>query len=182
MNRLTRYHGRPADEGGRLKKEIRVYDFLDRLGIGYDRLDHEPAFSSDEALCAEIEDALGAMICKNLLLCNRQETQFYLLMIPAHKAFRSGVVSKQAGSSRLSFAGEQYMERFLDTTPGSASVMGLMNDTEGRVQLLVDEEVLQDEFLGCHPCINTSSLRIRTADVFGPFLKAVKHDYIVIRT
>lgn len=181
MEKLTRYKGRPENTEGRLEKEIRVYDFLDELGIEYDRLDHEPADSAHPDVCAAVEESLGAEICKNLFLANRQRTKFYLLMIPEAKVFRSSVISKQAGSSRLHFAEPEYMEKYLDTTPGSASVMGLINDKDHCVQLLVDEELLRQEYIGCHPCINTSSMKIRTEDIFGKFLKAVDHDYITVR-
>ena len=171
--------GRPEDVSGRLEKEIRVYDLLDRLHIAYERVDHEPAENMEA--CLEIDRALyPAVICKNLLLCNRQQDRFYLLMIKEDKKFKTKEISGQIGSARLSFADGKYMEQFLDITPGSLSVMGLMNDTENQVQLLVDEEVLQSEYVWCHPCINTSSLRIRTADVFDIFLKAVHHDCIKV--
>lgn len=177
---LTRQTGRPEDVSGRLEKETRVYDMLDLLGIEYERIDHEPAFSDNREVCEAIEASLGARICKNLLLCNRQKTKFFLLMLPGEKPFKSSVISKQAGSSRLSFAEPEYMEKYLDTTPGSASLMGLMNDKENKVQLLVDEDVLDAEYLGCHPCINTSSLRLKTEDAFGTFLEAVHHDLIKV--
>ena len=166
--------GRPADCAGRLEKEIRCYDMLDKLGVEYFRVDHFPANTIE--VCAEIDKALGATICKNLFLCNRQKTAFYLLMIPGSKVFKTKELSHQIGSSRLSFAGAEEMEQFLDITPGSVSVLGLMNDHEKRVQLLVDEDILKDEWLGCHPCINTSSLRIRVADVFGPIREAMGHE------
>jgi len=174
------FNGRPADTSGRLEKEVRVYDLLDELGISYSRLDHAPAFGSEVELCREIEDSLGAKICKNLFLANRQRTKFYLLMIPEHKVFRSSDISKQAGSARLHFAESEYMEEMIGCESGSASVMGLMNDSDHRVQLLVDEDVLNSEYVGCHPCINTSSLRIRSEDIFGRFVKAVGHDYIIV--
>jgi Ala-tRNA(Pro) deacylase len=174
------FKGRPADLSDRSEKEIRVYDFLDSLGIEYFRLDHAPAFGSEEELCREIEDSLGARICKNLFLTNRQRTKFYMLMIPDHKVFRSSDISKQAGSSRLHFAESEYMEELIDCSSGSASVMGLMNDTEHRVQLLVDDDVLNSEYVGCHPCINTSSLRIRSEDIFDKFVKATGHDFITV--
>ena len=180
MEKLIRYSGRPADVSGRLEKEIRVYDLLDELGIEYDRLDHEPADSSHPEICRAVEEALGAKICKNLFLANRQRTKFYMLMIPEEKTFRSSDISKQAGSSRLHFAEPEYMLEMIDTTPGSASVMGLMNDTENRVQLLVDESLLHQEYIGCHPCINTSSLRIKREDIFDRFLSAVDHDWITV--
>ena len=174
------FKGRPADLSDRSEKEIRVYGFLDSLGIEYFRLDHAPAFGSEEELCREIEESLGARICKNLFLANRQRTKFYMLMIPDHKVFRSSDISKQAGSSRLHFAESEYMEELIDCSSGSASVMGLMNDTEHRVQLLVDDDVLNSEYVGCHPCINTSSLRIRSGDIFDKFVKATGHDFITV--
>ena len=171
---MTLYDGRPESCAGRLEKEIRVYDLLDKLGISYQRIDHEAANTMEA--CAAVDAALNATICKNLLLCNRQCTDFYLLMIPGDKVFKTSVLSKQIGSSRLSFAAPEYMERFLDITPGSVSVMGLMNDHENHVQLLIDEDVLKGEFFGCHPCINTSSLRIRIDDLMNKIIPAMGHE------
>ena len=167
-------NGRPADCSGRLPKEIRTYDQLDKLGVAYQRIDHEAAMTMEA--CAAIDEMLDATICKNLLLCNRQCTDFYLLMIPGSKTFKTSVLSKQIGSSRLSFADAQYMEQFLDITPGSVSVLGLMNDHDNRVQLLIDEDVLKGEFFGCHPFINTSSLRLRTADLMEKIIPAMHHE------
>ena len=167
-------NGRPADCSGRLLKEIRVYDLLDGLGIEYQRIDHEAAMTMEA--CAAIDEKLDATICKNLLLCNRQCTAFYLLLLPGDKPFKTSVLSKQIGSSRLSFASAEYMERFLDITPGSLSILGLMNDKEMQVQLLIDEDVLKGEFIGCHPCINTSSLRLRTADLVDKIIPAMGHE------
>ncbi|HOO27931.1 MAG TPA: prolyl-tRNA synthetase associated domain-containing protein [Lachnospiraceae bacterium] len=168
--------GRPETNEGRLGKEIRVYDLLDALKISYQRVDHEAAETME--VCEPINEALaGAVICKNLFLCNTQKTKFYLLMIRGDKHFKTKEISHQISSPRLSFAPETYMEQYLDIMPGSVSVMGLMNDKEQHVQLLVDEDVLAEEFIGCHPCVNTSSLKLKTADVFGPFLNEIRHDY-----
>ena len=170
--------GRPADESGRLEKEIKTYDLLDSLQIEYERVDHE-ALNTMEA-CAEVDKLLQATICKNLFLCNRQKTNFYLLMMPGDKPFKTKELSSQIGSARLSFASPEDMERLLNLTPGSVTIMGLMNDAENKVQLLVDEDVLKGTYFGCHPCINTSSLKLKTADVFSRFLKAVHHDLITV--
>lgn len=170
---LTLQRGRPADESGRLPKEIRVYDLLDRLSVDYERIDH-PAAMTMEA-CEEIDRALEATICKNLFLCNRQQTDFYLLMMPGNKKFVTKDLSSQLGVSRLSFGSPEYMEKLLDITPGSLSVMGLMNDHDGRVQLLIDEDVLQGEMIGFHPCINTSSLRLRLSDLMDTIIPAMGH-------
>ena len=171
--------GRPENTEGRLEREIRTYDLLDSIGIEYWRIDHEAAFTME--VCEEIDNALGAMICKNLFLCNRQKTDFYLLMIPGDKIFKTKELSHQIGSARLSFAGPEDMLKYLDITPGSVSIMGLMNDSQKKVKLLVDEDVLKDEYIGCHPCVNTSSLKFRTEDMFGPVLKALEHELTVVK-
>lgn len=166
--------GRPEKEEGRLEKEIRVYDFLDRLGIEYERIDHEEAMTMEA--CEEIDHVLDAQICKNLFLCNRQETDFYLLLIPADKPFKTKYLSAQIGSSRLSFAKPEYMEKYLDVTPGSVSVFGLMNDREKKIQLLIDKDVLESEYLGCHPCMNTTSMKFKMSDFTEKILPALGHE------
>lgn len=173
------FNGRPQDLSGRLEREIRVYDFLDNLGIEYVRTDHEPAQTMED--CNKIDKILDVLICKNLFLCNRQKTLFYLLLMPGDKPFKTKELSSQINSARLSFAGEDKMLDFLDIQPGAVSVMGLMNDKENNVKLLVDEDVLNDKFIGCHPCVNTSSIKLKTADVFERFLKAVNHDYTTVK-
>lgn len=166
--------GRPVSTEVRLEKEMRVYDLLDSLGVEYMRVDHEAAMTME--ICEQIDRTLGATICKNLFLCNRQETDFYLLMIPGDKKFKTKDISAQIGSSRLSFAGEEHMLRYLDITPGSVSILGLMNDKENKVRLLIDEDVLNGEYIGCHPCINTSSLRIKTSDMMDKIIPALAHE------
>lgn len=193
---LTIYKGKPTDTTGRQERELRVYELLDSIGVEYDRLDHEAAMTME--VCAEINAAFGrmtleefnaedniertkhAIICKNLFLCNRQRNRFYLLMIPGDKKFLTKNLSAQINSARLSFAGEEDMLRYLDITPGSVSVMGLMNDSENSVQLLIDSDVLQSEYVGCHPCINTSSLRMKTKDLIEKVLPAIHHEPVVV--
>ena len=172
------YDGRPDNTDGRQDNEIRVYDLLDSLGIQYKRTDHEPATTME--VCRDIDAVLDTLICKNLFLCNRQKTAFYLLMMPGDKPFKTKEITSQIGSARLSFASPEDMEKYLDIRPGAVSVMGLMNDHENHVQLLVDEDVMKGEYLGCHPCVNTSSMKVRTEDIFGKFLEAVHHDMIKV--
>ena len=171
--------GRPENCGERLDKEIRVYDLLDELNIEYWRVDHEPAMTMEA--CLEIDKTLGAPTCKNLLLCNRQMTDFYLLLIPADKVFKTKDLSAQLGVSRLSFAPGEYMEKFLDITPGSLSVMGLMNDKDMQVRLVIDEDVLKSEYIGFHPCINTSSLKVKTEELVSVIIPAMKHSPTVVK-
>ena len=167
------YKGRPEDINGREEREVRVYDLLDSLGIEYFRTDHEHADTMEA--CNRIDAVLDVVICKNLFLCNRQKTDFYLLMMPGDKPFKTKELSSQINSARLSFASPEAMLEYLDIKPGAVSIMGLMNDKENHVKLLVDEDVLKDEYVGCHPCVNTSSLKLKTEDVFGKYLKAVNH-------
>ena len=171
-------NGRPNNTNDRLEKEIKAYDFLDSLNIKYDRVDHLPAMTME--VCAEIDKALGASICKNLFLCNRQQTEFYLLMMPDDKPFKTKNLSAQIGSSRLSFATAEYMEKYLNTTPGSVSVLGLINDTENAVTLLIDEDILKDEFFGCHPLINTSSLKIKTDDLMSKIIPTLGNKFSTV--
>lgn len=170
---LQLQEGRPEDFASRLPKEQRCYELLDRLGIVYQRIDHEVTMTMEA--CKAVDEALQATICKNLLLCNRQKTDFYLLLLPGEKTLKTSALSGQIGSSRLSFADSCYMEQFLDITPGSLSVLGLMNDAENRVQLLVDRDLLEGEMIGFHPCINTSTLRFSTRDLMEILLPAMGH-------
>ena len=172
--------GRPENTDGRLDKEIRVYDFLDKLGIQYQRIDHEAAMTMEA--CEEIDRALGdnTTICKNLFLCNRQETDFYLLLMPGDIPFKTKDLSAQIHSARLSFAKPEYMEKYLDITPGSVSVLGLMNDSEKKVQLLIDEDVMKEPYFGCHPCINTSSLKFTTEDLMQKIIPALEHEPVTV--
>ena len=172
--------GRPENTDNRLDKEIRVYDFLDKLGIQYQRIDHEAAMTMEA--CEEIDRALGdnTTICKNLFLCNRQETDFYLLLMPGDKPFKTKDLSAQIQSARLSFAKPEYMEKYLDITPGSVSVLGLMNDSEKKVQLLIDEDVMKEPYFGCHPCINTSSLKFTTEDLMQKIIPALEHEPVTV--
>lgn len=167
-------HGRPENMEGRLPKEIRVYDFLESLNIDYHRVDHEATMTMEA--CIAVDAVLETTMCKNLMLCNRQCTDFYILLTPGDKKFKTSVLSKQIGTSRLSFADGQYMEAYLDITPGSLSVLGLMNDKENHVKLLIDKDVLQGEYIGVHPCVNTASLKIKTSDLVEKIIPTMGHE------
>ena len=171
-------NGRPADCTGRLAKEIRCYDLLDSLGVEYQRIDHEPAMTMEA--CEEIDRTLNAVICKNLLLTPRNRSAFYLLCMPADKPFSTKDFSKLMGSSRLSFAAEEDLERLLGCHAGSASILGLMNDVDHQVTLAMDRTVAEAEWFGCHPCQNTSSLRLKTADVLHKFLPDTGHEVVIV--
>lgn len=170
--------GRPTDCSGRLEREVRVYDLLDKLGIEYERTDHEKANTMEK--CNEIDKILDTIICKNLFLCNRQQTEFYLLMMPGDKPFKTKYITKQLGCSRLSFAPSEKMLEYLDIKPGAVSIMGLMNDKDNKIQLVIDKPVVESETLGCHPSVCTSSLKFKTKDIIEKFLPAVHHEPIIV--
>ncbi|MBQ8249031.1 MAG: prolyl-tRNA synthetase associated domain-containing protein [Clostridia bacterium] len=166
------YTSKPENE--RLAKEMRCYDLLESLGVPYNRVDHDAANTMED--CAEAKAVLGVKICKNLLLCNQQKTKFYLLLMAGEKQFVTKDFSKKIGSSRLSFAPPEFMEKYLDITPGSLSVLGLMNDTECEVTLYIDRDVVSEEYFGCHPCINTSTISMKTSDLLDTVIPATKHE------
>ncbi len=174
-------HGSPASMEGRTDREIRAYKLLDQLGIPFDRTDHPEQPATTMEVCAEVDAILGVHICKNLFLCNRQKTRFYLLIMPGDKPFKTKELSSQMGISRLSFAGKSFMEELLDLHPGSVSVLGLMNDKDHRVQLVIDEDVLREEMFGCHPCENTSSIRFATRELTDRVLPALGARPIIVR-
>ncbi|MBE6757099.1 MAG: prolyl-tRNA synthetase associated domain-containing protein [Ruminococcaceae bacterium] len=167
-------NGRPSVTEGRSPREMRVYDFLDSLEVAYRRVDH-PAVATMED-CVAPKAALGAPLCKNLVLCNRQETAFYLLLMPGEKPFRTKDLSAQIGSARLSFASPERMEELLGVTPGCASVMGLLHDTVGKVQLLIDRDLLEEATFGCHPCVTTASIAFPTDVLLRTVLPALKRN------
>ena len=172
--------GRPQNLDGRLPKEICCYDFLDGLGIEYYHVDHSDMPADTMEACVAIDKALGCTICKNLFLCNRQKTAFYLLMMPADKPFKTKDLTSQINSARLSFADSDAMLKYLNITPGSVSVLGLINDKDNAVRLLVDKDILGDEYIGCHPCVNTTSMKIKTNDIFDKLINAANHTKTVV--
>ena len=165
--------GRPADTVGRLEKEIRTYDLLDRLGVEYERVDHAPAMTME--VCQEIDQTLHAVICKNLFLCNRQQTDFYLVMMPGDKPFKTKFLSAQLGCARLSFADGDHMAQYLQTTPGSVSALELLFDKENKVRLVIDRDLMNDEYISGHPGISTSTIRLKKEELLK-YVQAVGHE------
>ena len=176
--KYTLEKGNPNDKS-RLEKENAIYDFLDKLQIDYDRVDHDAAFTIEA--CLDVEKVLKCNICKNLFLRNSNSSQYYLLLMPGDKQFKTKVLSKEINSTRLSFADEDKMLEYLNITPGSVSVFGLFFDKNNDVELLIDEDLLKDEYIGFHPCINTSTLKIKTGDLLNKILPEIKHEYTIVR-
>lgn len=156
-------------------KEMAAYLLLENNGVDYLRAEHSEAATIE--LCHEVEKVIGAEICKNLLLCNRQQTDFYLLLIPGNLNFKTKYLSAQIGSSRLSFASGEQMEKLLNVSPGSLTVLSLMFDTEKRVKLLVEKSLLDKKYFACHPCVNTATVKFATEDLFSKILPTLGREY-----
>lgn len=172
------YRGKPKDSDKRQEKERKCYEFLEKIGIDYEVVDHEEASDMDK--CLEIETVLGVKICKNIMLCNRQETRFFIFMMPGDKKYVTKDVSKKIGMSRLSFAKEEHLKDYLNVTPGSVSVLGLLNDIDNRVELVIDRDVIGQNHIRCHPCVNTSTLKIRTEDFLTKIIPALNKEALII--
>ncbi len=176
---MEKYKGRPTSNEGRSEVEIKTYDFLNKLGVSYETVCHEAAHTMEQ--CQEVQKALpDAPICKNLFLCNRQQTQFYLLMLPGEKHFKTKFLSAELGCARLSFANEQHMMDLLGIHPGSVSPMGLINDEDKKVLLVVDKDLSASEYFGCHPCVNTATMKLRLQDLLDKFVAATGHEYRMV--
>ena len=171
----VRYTTRPIDD--RIPQEIAIYDRLEELSIPYIRVDHDRADTIE--FCHQVEQVLGSKICKNLFLCNRQQTDFYLLMMPGDKPFKTKDLSPLLGCSRLSFASPDHMRDYLNTVPGSVSALELLFDTEQKVRLVIDKALLEDTYISGHPAISTSTLRLKREDLLR-FVEAVGHTPTVI--
>ena len=176
MSEIEIFEGRPAE--ARTAREMAAYDFLDSLGVSYTRADHAAAETMEA--CEAIDERLGLRMCKNLFLCNRQRTAFYLLLMPGEKPFATEELSSQLGVARLSFGPAEDMERLLGLLPGSVSVLGLINDRAGEVRLLIDRDLLQSERFGCHPLVNTSSLGFTTKELMEKVLPALGHTHTLV--
>lgn len=170
------FNSKPDDD--RIQKELDTYEILQKLDMPFTGVDHVAAMTMDDIY--EAEAVVDVKVCKNLFLCNTQKTKFYMLIMPGDKKFHTKDLSKQINSPRLSFADGYYMEEFLNITPGSLSVFGLMYDKDNMVSLVIDKDILEDEYFGCHPCINTSTLKMKTSDVLNKFLQFTGHEPIFV--
>lgn len=170
--------GKPNNFFSRTDSEKKTYELLEKLGIEFSRADHDPASTVDE--CGTVDRALEVEMCKNLFLCNRQKTDFYLVMMKGEKHFSSKDFAHKMGIARVSFADENYLREYLDVYPGAVTVLGLANDSEHKVKLVIDKDVAEAEYVGCHPCVNTSSLKIKSKDIFEKLLPYTGHSATIL--
>lgn len=163
----------------RIKLELDCYDLLNKLHINFDSIDHEAIFDAEKLKI--VREILQVEVCKNLFLCNHQETKFYLLIMPYDKPFKTKELSHQINSSRLSFATPANLEKYLKVSPGSVNLLSLMYDKDNNVKLLIDEDLLKREYLGLHPNINTTSLKIKTSDILEKVLPSINHSPNIVK-
>ena len=170
------YTGRPTEGNeNRTAAETAVYDFLDRTGAAYTTLCHPAAFTMEE--CEAVRRAIGAHVFKNLFLTNRQQTLFFLLMIPADKPFKTKYLTSQLGCARLSFASSEAMRELLHTAPGAVSPLGLIHDRACRVRLIVDRDLAATDRYACHPCVNTASVALSLTELLERIIPATGHSF-----
>ena len=155
-----------------------VYETLESLGIPYERVDTDEAITMED--CIAIGERLQTPIVKTLLLCNRQQTNFYLFVTTSEKPFSTKNFSHAMEISRVSFASPEQLESMLGTVVGSASVLSLLHDPENRVQLVLDRDALQASWYGCSDTTTTGYMKLPTADLLEKFLPAVHHEPIYI--
>ena len=176
---MEHYDGRPINDIKRSEMEIRTYNLLDKIGMSYETVCHEAVYTMEE--CEKVEKELGTPICKNLFLCNRQQTQFYLLMLPSDKHFKTKNLSSELACSRLTFADDRHMVDLLGIHPGSVSPMGLMNDKDKKIRLVIDKDLFTySKFFGCHPCVNTATIKLNLQEFVEKFVPMTGHNYMIV--
>lgn len=166
----------PSDE--RSETEKKVFALLEEKGVPFERVDNDSISTMEE--CEEVGKVLGTEICKSILACTRNKSEYYLIILPGDKRFVSKFASKDIGASRLSFASAEDMEELLGTTPGNASPLAVVNDTEGRVRLVIDKELADEEYIACNTGANTTHIKLRTSDVIGNILPAAGHEPMIV--
>ena len=148
-----------------------VYAKLKALGIPCRCVRHAPAAGADE--CAVVSQALGALVCKNYFLTTKSRKHWRLCIVRPEARLRTADISRQAGTPRLSFAGDEDLLEMLHVRPGSVSPMGLMFDSAREVRVLVDRALADAPELAFHPCDNTETLAMSSRDFFEIYLPAV---------
>lgn len=150
-----------------------VYETLEKLSIPFVRVDTDEAITMED--CIAIAEKLETPVVKTLLLCNRQQTNFYLFVTTSDKPFSTKNFSRAMEISRVSFASAEQLESMLGTKVGSASVLSLLHDPEHRVQLVFDRQALEEKWYGCSDTTTTGYMKLPTADVLHTFLPFVGH-------
>ena len=158
--------------------EQKVYQILQQLNICYIKYDHEPLYTIEGAKA--LDEKMGFPLCKNLFLSAKHQTEFYLLFMEGQKKFHTAKVSKQVGTPRMTFAGEEPMWEYLKIRPGAVSPLGLLFDTEKKVHFLIDEGVLSMEKVAMHPCVNTAAIVMDTKDLLEKVLPYCQHEIKVV--
>lgn len=157
-----------------MSNKLKVMEHLQALHVPHEYHEHAPAQTMADCLALPFA-APDVTFCKNILLCNRQQTAFYLYVTPPDKPFRTADTSKALGSSRLSFAPSELLPELLGLESGSLSPLGLWFDTENHIQLVFDREICHDGRIAFHPCDNTATIIFRQNVFFHQVVPTLKH-------
>ena len=152
----------------------KVYAVLERLGIPVERIDNDPAVTMED--CEAVDAALGVPTVKTLLLCNRQQTMFYLYVMPGDKPFSTKDFGAALQISRVSFAPAEKLREFLGTEVGATTPLSLVADPDKRVRLIIDKAAVAPEAIGFPDGTTTCYMRMRTTDLLGLFIPAAGHE------
>ena len=155
-----------------------TYEALEKLQIPFERVDTDEAVTMED--CAAINEKLNMDMVKTLFLCNRQQTDFYLLVTTGDKPFRSKNFSNALGVSRVSFAPVESMESMLGTKIGATTIFSSLLDDKNRVRVVFDRDVLFKKWYGCSDGTTTGYMKLRTDDIYQRFLPFTKHIPTVI--
>ncbi len=170
------FDGAPEDKRGEL--ETKVYAEFKELGIDFKRVDNDEAISMEE--CVEISNTWGAEIRRTVVVCNRQTTNYYLVVMPADKRFDTKTFAHNMECARVSFASEEDMIKILGVSHGNASVVSILNDKDNMVQVVLDKDVADDEYFACNVGINTTHIMFKTDDLINKFLVKEEHNPKII--
>lgn len=155
-----------------------VYETLQKTGIPFERVNTDEAISMDD--CVLIDAKLNMNMVKTLFLCNRQQTEFYLFVTKGDKPFKSKDFSHALNISRVSFAPADLLFSMLGTHIGAATVLSMLIDTENKVKVVFDSEVLAEKWYGCSDGTTTGYLKIETTLIVNRYLKFVNHEPVIV--
>jgi len=155
-----------------------IYEALEELKIPFDRVENDFMISMED--CEAVNKKMNTRMAKNLFLCNRQKTEFYLFITKDNKHFNTKIFSKAMGISRVSFAPEETLTEYLGTKIGATTIFSLVYDKDCKVHLVIDKDVLEEKFHACNDGTNNAHIKITTKDLMEKYLKYTKHEPVII--
>lgn len=156
----------------------KIFGILNDANIDFFTMEHPAIMTVNEGV--KIANSLDVPASKCLLLCDRHK-HYYLLMALGEKRLDMKALAVELRCTRLSFASEEDMIKLIGAFPGAVSVMGLANDIDNNVTFILDNEIMECEYVCCHPCVNTCSIKLKTLDLLNKFLPFIHHGYTILK-